>query len=160
MLNIQINIDTTQAVESLEAKAEAILNATREELIAQAGNLLAYIKDEKLSGQVLKQRSGNLKRSGFVQEPTSGLDGQYTAYVGFGGTVPYAAIHNYGGTIHIPEVVGKLMVFQVGGETVFTTRHRAFDVEMPERNYLESSAEEREPIIRDGLIAAIEAAIA
>lgn len=157
MLDIHIEIDTSQAVEELASKAEAIVSAVRAEMVAQTGNLLAYIKDEKLSGQLLNQRSGNLKRSGFteVQETAESAIG----YVGFGRTVPYAAIHNYGGTIHIPEVSGKLMVFERGGETVFTRRHRAFDVNMPERNYLESSATEREPIIREGFRDAIEAAI-
>lgn len=173
MFDIRIEIDTTHAVEQLESKAEGIVSAVRAELIAQAGNLLAYIKDEGMMRAGLHQRSGNLKRSGFTESPGYGSSGEYTAYVGFGRTVPYARILNYGGIIRVPEVEGKLMVFNrtfggpgadvpwagSAGPPIFTYRHRAFSVLMPERNYLETSAEVREPIIREGLRDAIEAAI-
>ena len=144
VLDIKISSDDMAA--AMEGKAEAIFEAVRGEMPAAVGNLLAYIKDSKLSGQVLNQRSGNLKRSGFTEVTEAGSD--VTGYVGFGRTVPYAAIHNYGGQINVPEVTGKLMVFQRNGETVFTTRHRAFTVTMPERNFLESSATEQEPVIQ------------
>ena|SRR5579859_3216999 len=155
MLEIQIKADDIAA--AMENKAELIFSAVRGEMPAAVGNLLAYIQDSKLSGQVLNQRSGNLKRSGFT-EVASG-DASVTGYVGFGRTVPYAAIHNYGGSINIPEVDGKLMVFQRNGLTVFTTKHRAFTVTMPERNFLESSATEREPVIREGFREAVAEAV-
>ena len=142
---IKIDIFTEDFASFMEEKAEMIVEAVRAEMTAATGNLLAYIKDEKLSGQVLNQRSGNLKNSGFIEQVEGG--GQITGFVGFGRTVPYAAIHNYGGKINVPAVEGKLMVFQSGGETVFTMKHRAFTVEMPARNYLESSAEEQTEVI-------------
>lgn len=153
MLNIDVDVRMDGFAEALDRKAEAIVAAVRTEMYAQTGNLLAYIKDDKLSGQVLNQRSGNLKNSGFTAQTETA--GEVTGFVGFGRTVPYAAIHNYGGTIDVPEVSGKLMVFQRQGATVFTMRHRAFTVNMPARNYLESSAEERAPIIREGFNEAV-----
>jgi phage gpG-like protein len=101
----------------------------------------------------LNQRTGNLKRSGFTEVTEGATD--TTGYVGFGRTVPYAAIQNYGGTI--PEVSGKLMVFERAGATVFTMRHRAFD--LPARNFLESSAIEQEPVIREEFRVAVEEAV-
>lgn len=155
MLEIKIQADDLAA--AMEDRAQRIFAAVRGEMPAAVGNLLAYIKDAKLSGQVLNQRSGNLKRSGFTEVAENGPD--VTGFVGFGKTVPYAAIHNYGGKIEIPEVDGKLMVFERSGNLVFTMRHRAFTVNMPARNFLESSAEEREPQIRQGFTEAVQEAV-
>jgi phage gpG-like protein len=155
-VNIKIEVLNGDEFEQfMETKAEAIVAAVRTEMNAETVNLLACIKDEKLSGQLLNQRSGNLKNSGFIEIEEG--SGQITGFVGFGRTVPYAAILNYGGSIDIPEVSGKLMVFQRNGNTVFTMKHRAFTVTMPARNYLESSLEEREPVIVDGFREAIAA---
>jgi len=144
--------------EYLDTKAERIVEAIRAEMQAEVVNLLSYIKDSKLSGQVLNQRSGNLKNSAFTEVENQGS--QIEGTVGFGRTVPYAAIHNYGGKINVPEVDGKLMVFERAGMTVFTMRHRAFTVTMPERNYLESSLAEQEQAIMAGFESAVDEAIA
>lgn len=155
-MNIQIEVLNGEEFERfMETKAEAIVAAVRGEMPRELLNLLGYIKDEKLSGQVLNQRSGNLKNSGFTEEQYS--SGQAQGWVGFGRTVPYARILNDGGIIEVPAVDGKLMVFQRDGYTVFTTKHRAFTVNMPARNYLESSLEEREPVIVEGFREAIAA---
>lgn len=154
---LDIHIDTGQFASSLENKAELIFAACRAQMTIETGNLLAYIKDEKLSGQVLTQRSGNLVDSGRSGVTTEAQ--KVAGYVGFGSTVPYARIHNYGGTIEIPEVSGKLMVFERGGETIFTRRHRAFTVHMPERNFMESSVADREAAIREGFNKAISEAL-
>lgn len=165
---LTINIDVTSNVEeALEGKAEALIAGVRAEMNHATVNLLGYIESEKLSGQVLHQRTGNLKAGGYT-EVVPGTGG-ITGFVGFRG-VKYAAIHNYGGSIDIPEVTGKLMVFSVkggfrsslygyAGDTVFTMRHRAFTVHMPKRNYLESSATEQEPVIREGFRVAVAEAV-
>ena len=153
---LEVTVSTAQFETAIAERAEEIIAALRAQMQATVINTLAYIKDNKLSGQLLNQRTGNLKNSGFteVAEDSTTLTGT----IGFGRTVPYAAIHNYGGTISIPAVEGKLMVFERAGDTVFTMRHKAFTVTMPERNYLESSLEELEPEIREGFVAAIEGA--
>lgn len=155
---IEFTFDASQGELFLEKKAELIIAALRGELSGRTINLLSYIKDDKLSGQVLNQRSGNLKNSGFTEmsESSEALSGT----VNFGRTVPYAAIHNYGGSIDIPEVTDKLMVFQRNGETVFTRKHRAFTVQMPARNYMESSLDENSPEIIEGLQSAADLAAA
>ena len=48
----------------LDDKADAIETALRAQMGEATTNLLSYIKDQKLSGQVLNQRTGNLKNSG------------------------------------------------------------------------------------------------
>ncbi len=141
----------------LQERPELIVTALRAEMNKQTINLLSYIVDEKLQGQVLNHRTGNLANSGFTETAASGpvLEGT----VGFGRTVPYAAILNYGGTINIPEVSGKLMVFQRAAATVFTRRHKAFTVTMPAHNYMESSLEERKGAIEAGFMAAVGKAV-
>lgn len=105
-------------------------------------DLQGYIQRNKLQGQVLNHRSGWL--SSHVHSTTTQVGPKVTTIVGVdGNAVPYAAIHEYGGKIHIPEVINKLMVFESGGETVFTMRHKAFTVNMPERSYMRSSLKER-----------------
>lgn len=100
--------------------------------------LVSYIQTEKLSGQVLNRRSGLLSRSITQQTLQIGED-QINTKVGVFGGVPYARIHEMGGKIDIPEVTGKLMVFNPGDGLVFTRHHKAFTVTMPERSYLRSS---------------------
>lgn len=100
--------------------------------------LVGYIQTQKLSGQVLNRKSGLLSRS-ITQQTLQIGDDQINTKVGVFGGVPYARIHEMGGVIDIPEVSGKLMVFNSGSELVFTRHHRAFQVHMPERSYLRSS---------------------
>jgi hypothetical protein len=78
-VNIKIEVLNGDEFEQfMETKAEAIVAAVRTEMNAETVNLLACIKDEKLSGQLLNQRSGNLKNSGFIEiDEAPGLYGQY-----------------------------------------------------------------------------------
>lgn len=146
--------------ESFERRGDAVIARLKQEMQAETLNLLAYVEDEKLSGQVLNQRSGALKRSGYTAFEES-YD-EIAGVVGFGSgsstaanTVPYAAIHEFGGTINVPEVDGKLMVFQKAGATIFTTRHVAFTVQMPARPYLGPSVDEN----RDAILGRLQAAV-
>lgn len=155
---IEFTVDSSQVEGYLERKGELIIAALRGELSDQTINLLSYVKDEKLSGQVLNQRSGNLKNSGFTEmsETAETLLGT----VNFGATVPYARIHEFGGSINVPEVTDKLMVFERDGQTIFTRRHRAFTVQMPARPYLGPSLEEKSPQIIGALQGAVNEAAA
>lgn len=154
---IEFTVDSSQVEEYIGTRGDLIIAALRSELTGQTNNLLSYIKDDKLSGQVLNQRSGNLKNSGFTEvtetaETMLGTDN-------FGRTAPYAQIHEFGGNISIPEVTGKLMVFERNGETIFTRRHKAFVVRIPARPYAEPSLEEMSPEIIAGLQGAVDRAV-
>lgn len=116
--------------------------------------LVAYIQGQKLSGQVLNRKSGLLSRS--ITQHTLQIGDQIKTRVGVFAGVPYARIHEMGGKIDIPEVTGKLMVFNSGDGLVFTRRHKAFTVTMPERSYLRSSLRDN----HDDIIARMNAAVA
>lgn len=141
-------------------RGEAVIARLKAEMQAETINLLAYVEDNKLSGQVLNQRSGALKRSGYTEFQST--EDEIAGVIGFGSglstsqnTVPYAAIHEFGGTINVPAVDGKLMVFQKAGQTIFTTKHVAFTVHMPARPYLGPSIDEN----REGILARLQTAV-
>ncbi len=110
---------------------------------------------QKLSGQVLRARSGALRSSirANVTESMSAV----TATISSTG-VRYAAIHEFGGTIHIPEIrptSARALAFQVGGQTIFAAYTRAHDVHMPQRSFLGSALKELTPRIREELTRAV-----
>lgn len=80
------------------------------------------------SPATLKSREASLWRSLKVQEVSA-------TSVKFGSDRPYAAIHQFGGTI-TPKT-GKFLVFNIGGRKVFAKK-----VTMPARPYL--------PVTKDG----------
>lgn len=103
-----------------------------------------HVVQDKLSGQVLKRRTGKLAGSihNSVQDAGTSITGRV-----YSSGINYAAIHEFGG--HIPErrpVNAKALHWVSGGKDVFAMYARAFD--MPERSYLRSSlADMREEII-------------
>ncbi len=106
-------------------------------LAVQALLLVNHIKQDKLSGQVLHVKSGDLRDSIFqenVQNDASGV----TYKVASGGNLRYAAIHEFGGTIKHPGS-DKLQVFDVGGRTVFTHHTAPHDIPMPQRSYMRTA---------------------
>ncbi len=116
--------------------------------------LQAHVVEHKLSGQVLHVRSGTLRRS-----ITYTLHETEDAIVGRVGTnLEYAAIHEYGGTIHVPEIRprrAKALHFYVGGASVFAMRARAHDIRMPQRSFLRSALADR----REAFVAAVREAL-
>lgn len=114
--------------------------------------MVAYVKGSKLSGQVLKNRTGTLRRS-ITHKVTSDKSG-VNATVGT--NVAYAAIHEYGfsGTVtvkahtrNITQVYGRA----VEGVLAQVNEHSR-KVNMPERSYLRSSLAEKAASIRQQII--------
>ena len=101
--------------------------------------LQRHIVSDKLSGQVLKSHTGNLKRS-IVQIPAVIEGDTLRGGVGLGSEAPYGLIHEFGGTIHVPEItpVNARALHWIGkdGASVFAMRVKAHDVVMPERSFM------------------------
>lgn len=126
-------------------------------LTAQAAVLAARVRD-KLDGEVLQPRSGRLRDSVAATIETNG-DGVAVTLDAAG--VPYATIQEYGGVVHIPDIVpdrAKALAFEIKGELVFAQRVRAHDVTIPERSYLRSSLAESRDAIQAALRDALDAA--
>ena len=100
--------------------------------------------EDKLSGQVLNQRTGALVSSiaSLVTDDGAGVMAKVVA------DTPYSRIHEYGGVI---EPVNALALrFQINGHWIMVKR-----VVMPERSYLRSTLAERAGIIREALTQAV-----
>lgn len=114
------------------------LGITRDRLLADIKaeirrvsiDVLALVKDQKLSGQVLKVQTGRLRRSinQRVKESETGIE----ALVGT--NVSYGRVHEFGftGTVNVKEHMRK-------GKQAYTVRAHTRNVNLPERSFLRSS---------------------
>lgn len=143
---------------TIPAKVRA---AAKSSLDAWAVELAAYIRESKLSGQVLNRRTGKL--SGSVHPLSEDLPQAVVGGAAAGGvSVPYARIHEFGGMIPAHEVVAKnakALAFTIDGVLHFAKRVQIPDVQMPERSYMRSSFDEKSPQGLEELRAAVKAAI-
>jgi len=117
----------------------------------------------KLSGDVLKVRTGRLRRS--IHPEWDFEPGVYRATVGT--NVEYAGIHEYGGIIHAKEriqkmyfkakdgIVSRQFVKKSKSNFMQEAQRKAHDIHMPERSYLRSSLREMNTEIVTGLQAAL-----
>lgn len=118
--------------------------------------LEAKVKNEKLSGQVLNHKSGNLWRSIFsdVQDGPTAVTGK----VASSGDVKYAAIHEFGGHIPAHEIEARnaqALSFAWNGKQVFAKKVYFPGADMPERSFLRSSLSEMKDEIVSGLTQAV-----
>lgn len=88
-------VGAQQAAAGLRAVGPRITQAAVQTVTRLTYELEAYVKSQKLSGQVLHVRSGNLRNSVNSQFDNDGT--RFTGRVGTG--IVYARIHEFGGTI-------------------------------------------------------------
>lgn len=119
-------------------------------------SLVGKVQKEKLSGQVLKNRTGTLRRSiNYKVEAT-----QYSIYGTVGSNKSYAAIHEYGfhGPVNVREHLR--MIKQAFGRAInpkeITVRAHTRQVNLPEKSFLRSALREFEPTVISRLTAAAE----
>ena len=140
-----ITIEAT-GTEELKVKFQSmggkLKDALRQGMQIAMFDLQRYVKQEKLSGQVLKVRTGNLRSN--INQTVEDQGGQIVGSVGT--NVKYGRVHEYGGTVSIPEHDRRLM----SGKTVTVRAHTAT---FPARSFLRSSLSDR----RDRIIATLEA---
>ena len=108
--------------------------------------LTRRIKKDKLSGQVLKNRTGTLRRSISPSVSSSG-----TTVTGTVGTnVEYATIHEFGGKTAAHDILpkrGRALAFNwKGKDVVFRKVHHPGSV-FPERSFMRTALKEMEPEI-------------
>lgn len=149
MLNIQITGDR-EVIARFTAMPDRIRRALLKKVTQLSLQLEGHIKSDKLSGQVLHVRSGKLRASIFSTATQTGdrTEGRAAS----SGDVKYAAIHEFGGTIDIPEITakGKALAFMMNGKQVFFKKVAAHTVTMPERSFMRSSlADMKDQIITE-----------
>ncbi|MBV9858752.1 MAG: HK97 gp10 family phage protein [Alphaproteobacteria bacterium] len=146
---------------ALISRLGAMPRAIRERVEGAVGALaqdLRALIQRKLSGEVLQRRSGTL--SGSIEVELVPQRDQVAATVATG--VPYAGIHEYGGTIPAREVLpksGRVLAFPWKGEQRFFKRVQLPQINLPERSFLRSALDEMAPEIRAALADAVREAV-
>lgn len=118
--------------------------------------LEAYIKKNKLSGQVLNRKSGRLLRAINSRVSQSAL--AVWGFVFVSADVPYAGIHEFGGRTNAHLIVPKkasVLAFTSAGKQLFAARVNHPGSTMPERSYMRSSLRDMSTEISLGMKEAI-----
>lgn len=120
--------------------------------------LQRYIVSDKLSGQVLKSHTGNLKRA-ILQIPAEANGNTVTAGVGLGREAAYGLAHEFGAQIpeRTPKNAKALHWIGADGASVFAMRARAF--KLPERSFLRTGFAEFQPRIIEAVQQAVQEAL-
>lgn len=147
-----------ELIARLDAMPERVHQALLEKMSTLTAALAAKVID-KLSDDVLHVRTGELRRSISMKVDDDGDVIRGTVYSAANSPAnKYAAIQEYGGTIHIPDIYptkAQALHFVIDGKDVFAKMVRAHDVTIPERSFLRSSLEEMQDDIVSGIKDAI-----
>lgn len=156
---IQFTVVGDQAVVSmLQAKVPKLTAAVRNSVTRASIMLLAYVKANKLSGQVLKNRTGTLRRK--INFRVTESPGKITGQVGV--KLAYAAAHEYGfdGTVSVKASLRTIK--QAFGRSIapvtFPVRSYTRHMHLPERSFLRSSLRELTSEIQGMIAAAVHGA--
>jgi phage gpG-like protein len=159
MLSVKIT-GTDSVAKRFEAMPAKVRAALLLKVYSLTLRLEAHVKNDKLSGQVLKTQSGRLKRS--IQSLVVDTPLLITGKVYSSGDVPYAAIHEYGGRTppHVIEPVkGKALAFMMGGKQVFFRKVNHPGSVMPQRSFMRSSVNDMRTVIIDEMTRAVREAV-
>jgi hypothetical protein len=149
----------TAVVAMLHSKAPKLSASVRNSVMRATIMLLAYVKANKLSGQVLHVRSGTLRRK--VNYRMQGNASFSTGIVGV--KLAYARPHEYGfdGIVNVRESLRTIK--QAFGRSIapvtFPVRAHTVHMKLPERSFLRSSLRELTPEIREMIRAGVMAGI-
>lgn len=156
MLRVEVRVDAAQA--ALAQIPSEVLDAVAAKVRELTTNLQAHIVADKLQGQVLQHKSGQLSRS--IQQVTEVSGGVATGRVYSSGDVKYAAIHEFGGKTpphDIFPVKAQALAFMMGGQQVFAKVVHHPGSNIPERSFMRSGlADMADEIVSEIRAAAIE----
>ena len=120
-----------------------------ETMLRWAIRLMRHVKEDKLSGQVLKNRTGRLRRSINYRVEGTGTSNMVTTV---GTNVVYARPHEYGETVTVKAHLR--MMTKAWGRPVRNPRQimvKEHTVKYPERSFLRSALQDLEAQIREDL---------
>jgi phage gpG-like protein len=146
-----IEVKFTSDPSKLAAYLRSIPNGVHTSLLSAMARitigLQSYIVSQKLQGQVLHHRTGNLGRNVAqeVREDTHGI----TGIVGVGRTAYYGKVHEYGGSFMVREHV---RTSKLGNQ--FSVR--AHMATYPERSFMRTALAEKAVEIRAKIAEAVE----
>lgn len=151
LLNVTL-VGDTEVVAKLRTLGPGLVEALSRKVTALRLMLEAYIKTEKLSGQVLNRRTSALFRS--ITGETIVQAMAVWGRVFSSGDVKYAAIHEFGGTIPAHKIEASkadALHFMIGGKEIFVKSVQIPDVHMPERSFMRSGLSDKREVIETGL---------
>lgn len=156
---LTVTIDDRKVMQQLDAMPGKLRDALYKTVYMLALKLQKHIVADKLQGQVLNHRSGNLQRSiqTDVKDDNKGVIGRVFS----AGDVKYAAIHEYGGRIPariIEPKNGEALRFMMNGKAVFAKRVNWPGASMPERSFMRSALRDMRPEIITSLEKAVKEA--
>jgi len=128
----------------LRAVSPRVLTRLDRTIVTLALRLTRQVKDQKLSGQVLKNRTGRLRRSINYRMTSGGARIEATV----GTNVEYARTHEYGGKVDVKEHLR--MQVMAWGRPMKTPRKvtvKKHEAQFPERSFLRSALREMSPVI-------------
>jgi phage gpG-like protein len=137
-----------------------LIEAVRGSITRSLLDLVRYVKSEKLSGQVLRNRTGRLRRSinaSQVIETAGGLEGTV------GTNVEYGKTHEYGYQGPVTVKAHMRTIKQAWGHALkspvsVSVRSHSRQVNLPERSFLRSALADLAPQISANIKADIERA--
>jgi len=153
MINAVVIGDPRRISSNIRALFPETMQATGKSMARLVFALSNKIKFQKLSGQVLRNKTGVLRDS---ISPSVRADGN--SIIGQVATnVEYARIHEYGGEIHHPG--GTAYMFdKSSGRAIFVSNNSMWAhllprtaphlIPMPERSFMRTALQEMEPDIR------------
>jgi len=144
-------------VERIRNMPAAVRRALLEAVKRLTIELQAYVMESKLSGQVLHNRTGTLRRSIYqhLLESVTGVLGEVGTNLGYG------VFWEYGGTIPAHDVVakGRALAFTWNGNQVFFKRVHIPERHEAERSFLRTALADQASYIRETIIAAVRSAV-
>jgi phage gpG-like protein len=166
MFNV-VEVGSKEIAQRLRASGGALMDTIAGRVQALAIRLQGYIVTNKLSGQVLNvgkaypgHTPGQLRSS--ITSAIDRNDPVITGRVFSAGDVKYAAIHEFGGTIHHPGGTAYYIDRSTGlarfvsnssGAAEYLPRTRPHDIVMPERSFMRTGLADFKPTIVEELAA-------
>lgn len=142
----------------LQATQSHLMAALKPKVTALTLKLQRHIVEDKLSGQVLKVRTGALRRS--IRYKVTATQTAVWGRVFSSGDVKYAAIHEFGGTIDHPggtayfidKATGLARFVANADERAATLpRTKAHKIPMPARSFMRTALADQRPGIDEAL---------
>lgn len=133
---------------ALKAAGPMVMDAFLNELEHQGSELATYIKTQELSGQILQNRTGTLRRSIHMTPFRS------QGFVTVGTNVQYAKVHEFGMTISAKNA--PYLKFK----TDDGKWHSVKQVTIPARPFMRPALQNNTGVIRAALIAIVKRAVA
>lgn len=135
VIQVQGGEEFVRYLRTLPVNVQRVL---KDKITLLSSKISSTIKNDRLSGQLLKVKTGRLRASIYARTYFS--TNSATLSVGSRGDVPYAAIQDLGGDIRghvIYPKAKRVLAFMLGGRKVFAQRVYIPPMTLKGRNYME-----------------------